>query len=55
MIEPEMAFADLTDLMDLGENLTRHVIEHVLARCEADIRLFDNFVDKGLLAGSRAY
>lgn len=50
MIEPEMAFADLTDLMDLGENLTRHVIEHVLARCEADIRLFDNFVDKGLLA-----
>ena len=49
MIEPEMAFADLTDLMELGESLTRHVIEHVLAYCEADVKLFDNFVDKGLL------
>lgn len=49
MIEPEMAFADLKDLMELGESLTRHVIEHVLSRCEADVKLFDNFVDKGLL------
>ena len=49
MIEPEMAFADLSDLMELGESLTRHVIEHVLAHCEADVKLFDNFVDKGLL------
>lgn len=49
MIEPEMAFADLTDLMELGESLTRHVVEHVLTRCEADVKLFDSFVDKGLL------
>ena len=49
MMEPEMAFADLSDLMELGESLTRHVIEPVLAHCEADVKLFDNFVDKGLL------
>ncbi len=49
MVEPEMAFADLEDLMELGESLTRHVVEHVLARCETDLKLFDSFVDKGLL------
>ncbi len=50
MIEPEMAFADLTDLMELAESLTRHVIGHVLEHCQADVKLFDAFVDKGLLA-----
>lgn len=54
MIEPEMAFADLQDLMELGESLTRHVIEHTLAHCEADLKLFDNFVDKGLLERLKA-
>ena len=49
MVEPEMAFADLADLMELGESLLRHVIEHALTSCEADLRLFDSFVDKGLL------
>lgn len=48
MIEPEMAFADLEDDMELGESLTRSVIDYVLQHCEADIKLFDNFVDKGL-------
>jgi asparaginyl-tRNA synthetase len=48
MIEPEMAFADLHDIMDLGEDLIRHVIGHVLARCGDELRLFDAFVDKGL-------
>ena len=49
MIEPEMAFADLHDLMELGESLTCHVLEHTLTHCEADIKLFNDFVDKGLL------
>lgn len=49
MIEPEMAFADLEDLMELGENLTCHVIDQVLTRSEDDVKLFDAFVDKGLL------
>lgn len=50
MIEPEMAFADLDDLMELGESLTRHVVEKVLERCAADVALFDRFVDPGLLS-----
>ncbi len=48
MIEPEMAFADLQDNMELGESLTRYVIEHILAHCDDDISLFNNFVDKEL-------
>lgn len=48
MIEPEMAFADLQDLMDLGEGLTCFVVKQVLERCEKDIELFNKFVDKGL-------
>ncbi len=49
MIEPEMAFADLEDIMELGESLTRHVVAHCLSQCEADILLFDTYVDKGLV------
>ena len=49
MIEPEVAFADLTDNMDLGEDLTRSVVERVLSRCEDDIALFAKFVDTDLL------
>lgn len=48
MIEPEAAFADLVDNMELGEGLIRHVVRHVLERCEADIALFDKFVAPGL-------
>lgn len=50
MIEPEMAFADIFDLMELGESLVKYVIEHVLTRCRKDVELFNKFVDKDLLA-----
>ena len=50
MVEPEAAFIGLDDLMDLGEGLVRHVVRHVLDRCQEDIGLFDKFVDKGLAA-----
>ena len=50
MIEPEMAFADLEDDMELAEGLVRHVLTHALTHCRADLELFDKFVDKGLLA-----
>ncbi|MDR2850431.1 MAG: asparagine--tRNA ligase [Desulfovibrio sp.] len=54
MVEPEMAFTDLTECMELGESLMKYVIEQALVHCEADLRLFDNFVDKGLLTRLRA-
>lgn len=49
MVEPEMAFADLGDLMELGESLIKYVVERVLSNCEADVELFDKYVDKGLV------
>lgn len=49
MVEPEMAFADLHDNMELAEGLTRHVLDHVLTRCGEDLALFDKYVDQGLV------
>jgi len=49
MIEPEVAFTDINDNMDLAENLTCFVINRVLERRADDMDLFDRFVDKGLV------
>jgi len=49
MIEPEMAFCDLSGNMDLGEELIRYLINHVLRECPEDMALFGNFVDKTLM------
>ncbi|MBI5519751.1 MAG: asparagine--tRNA ligase [Desulfovibrio sp.] len=49
MVEPEVAFADLADDMDLAEGLVRHLVRHALDHCAADLALFGNFVDKTLL------
>ena len=50
MIEPEMAFADLNDNMDLGEEMIRHLVNFVREECRADLDLFCRFVDKSLPA-----
>lgn len=50
MIEPEMAFADLSDNMDLGEGCIKWLISYLLDNCRDDLDLFGNFVDKGLFA-----
>ncbi len=49
MIEPEMAFADLNDNMDLGENLVKNMTIHVMEKCKEDLELFARFVDKNLI------
>ncbi len=49
MIEPEMAFADLTDYMDTAEAMTKYVIRYVLENCPDEMAFFNQFVDKGLL------
>ena len=49
MIEPEMAFCDLSGNMNLGEELIRYLISHVLRECREDLELFGNFVDKTLM------
>ncbi|WP_285907861.1 asparagine--tRNA ligase [Pseudodesulfovibrio pelocollis] len=49
MIEPEMAFADLADDMDLGEEMVKYLITHILDHCPNDVELFAKWVDKGLM------
>lgn len=49
MIEPEIAFADLNDVMDLAEGYFKYCIQYVQKHCEEDLNFFDKFVEKGLL------
>lgn len=49
MIEPEMAFADLSDDMDLGEEMIKYLITHILDNCAEDVELFAKWVDKSLM------
>ena len=55
MIEPEVAFTDINDNMDLAESLTCFVINRVLERRADDMDLFDRFVDKGWWIASRVW
>ncbi|MBO6264265.1 MAG: asparagine--tRNA ligase [Clostridia bacterium] len=49
MIEPEMAFADLSDDMDTAEAMVKAIINHVMATCPNELEFLNNFVDKGLI------
>ena len=49
MIEPEIAFADLQDDMELAEAMVRFVIGDVMERCPEELEFLNNFVDKGLI------
>ena len=49
MIEPEIAFADLNDDMQLAWDMIKYIINHVLENCAAELEFFNKFVDKTLL------
>jgi len=49
MIEPEIAFADLFDDMELAESMLKYVISHVLAEAPEEMTFLNNFVEKGLI------
>jgi asparaginyl-tRNA synthetase len=49
MIEPEMAFADLEDNMDLAEALVKSLVGHVMEHCAEDLALFARFIDQDLM------
>jgi asparaginyl-tRNA synthetase len=49
MIEPEMAFADLADDMDLAEEMVKYLITHIMDHCPDDVDLFAKWVDKSLM------
>ena len=48
MIEPEMAFADLSDDMDVAEDMVRYCVKHIMDHCAQDLELFEKFVDPTL-------
>ena len=49
MIEPEIAFADLEDDMELAEAMIKYVISYVMESCKSELEFLNKFVDKGLL------
>ena len=49
MIEPEIAFADLEDDMELAESMLKYIIRYVLENAQPEMNFFNTFVDKGLL------
>ena len=49
MIEPEMAFADLSDYMDNAEAMVKYVVNFLLEQCPDELAFFNQFIDKGLL------
>ena len=53
MVEPEMAFCDLTGNMDLAEAFLKHVFAHVLESCPDDMEFFNQRIDDTVLATLR--
>lgn len=49
MMEPEIAFADLNDNMQLAEDMIRYVVKYVLENCKEEMEFFNSFVDKTVL------
>lgn len=49
MIEPEIAFADLNDDMDLAEEMIKYIIRYVKEKAPDEMNFFNSFIDKGLL------
>ncbi len=49
MIEPEMAFADLTDDMDLADDYLKYLVSYILKHNSEDLEFFNSFISNGLL------
>ena len=50
MVEPEMAFCDLVEDMNLAEDFIKNLTSHILNQCSEDMELFAKFVDKHLMS-----
>ena len=49
MIEPEIAFADHEDNMELAEAMMKYIINYVMENAPEEMKFFNQFVDKGLI------
>ena len=48
MIEPEIAFADLSANMELAEDMIKYIIKYVMEQCPEEMEFFNQFIEKGL-------
>ena len=48
MIEPEISFCDLDELMDIEEDCLKYIVKRVLEQCPEEIDFCDKFIEKGL-------
>ena len=49
MIEPEIAFCDLEEDMNIMEDMLKYVVEYILKNCHEELVFLDSFVEKGLI------
>ena len=49
MIEPEIAFCDINEVMDIEEEMLKFVVKYVLDNCKEEMAFLDKFVEKGLI------
>ena len=49
MIEPEIAFCDINNLMDIEEDMLKYIIKYVIDKCPLEIEFFDKYVEQGLI------
>ena len=49
MIEPEIAFAELIDNMDIAEEMIKYIINYILENAPEEMEFFNSFIDKTLL------
>ncbi|NLW51972.1 MAG: asparagine--tRNA ligase [Tissierellia bacterium] len=49
MVEPEIAFAELSDVMNLAEDMVKFIIKYVMDKLPEEMNFFNSFIDKGLI------
>ena len=49
MIEPEICFCDLEELMNIEEDFLKYIVSYVLEHCNDEMKMLDSFVEKGLI------
>ena len=48
-VEPEVAFAELPDIIEIAEDMIKHIIKSVLEKCPQELKFFDAHFEKGLI------
>ncbi len=48
-VEPEVAFAELPDIIEIAEDMIKYIINAVLTKCPEEMKFFDSFMEKGLI------